>query len=82
MKFKQRGRCSNCSVNGHYNRSCPNFDGANRCDSLAADGKAKSSHPSSATFTRRKRKVSYLEYEDSDESWDKEVDTMGGRKKR
>ncbi|MED6200664.1 hypothetical protein PIB30_087413 [Stylosanthes scabra] len=81
-KFKQRRRCSNCGVIGHYNRSCPNYDGVNRGDSLAADGKAKSSHPSSATFMRRKRKVSYLEYEDSDELWDKEVDTKGGRKKR
>ncbi|MED6172140.1 hypothetical protein PIB30_047291 [Stylosanthes scabra] len=29
IKFKQRRRCSNCCVIGHYNRSCPNYNGAN-----------------------------------------------------
>ncbi|MED6158148.1 hypothetical protein PIB30_030205 [Stylosanthes scabra] len=49
-KFKQRRISSNCGVIGHYNRSCLNYDGANREDSLAAVGKAKNSNPSSATF--------------------------------
>ncbi|XLT01491.1 hypothetical protein HN51_050842 [Arachis hypogaea] len=26
-KFKQRRRCSNCDVIGHYNKSCPNVPG-------------------------------------------------------
>ncbi|XLU46201.1 hypothetical protein S245_041015, partial [Arachis hypogaea] len=26
-KFKQRRRCSNCGVTGHYNKSCPNVLG-------------------------------------------------------
>ncbi|MED6135136.1 hypothetical protein PIB30_043324 [Stylosanthes scabra] len=59
-KFKQIRRCSNCGVIGHCNRSCPNYDGPSQDGSLTADGRVKSSNPSSATFTeqRRKRKVS------------------------
>ncbi|MED6194631.1 hypothetical protein PIB30_030256 [Stylosanthes scabra] len=81
-KFKQRRRCSNCGVSRQYNRSCPNNNGGNQDDSIAADAKGKSNNPSSAAFTRKKRKVSHVQDEESHESWDKEVATKGGRKKR
>ncbi|MED6172443.1 hypothetical protein PIB30_050136, partial [Stylosanthes scabra] len=84
-KFKQIRRCSNCGVIGHYNRSCSNYDGPSQDGSLAADGRVKSSNSlllRSRLEQRRKRKVSNVSYEDSDESWEKVVDTKGGKKKR